>query len=119
MQEKESIMVVSCGLKIPSLSNYSASLGSLVMPNSYPSDGIFNLHLTTISDSYILLTFNVKVFCQVVGDILKHLITEVGLSVWVQTPLGPHLTHVMRIPVFSSLRPRETQTGLISHTETS
>ena len=27
---------------------------SLVMPNSYPSDGIFNQHLATIKDSYIL-----------------------------------------------------------------
>ena len=26
---------------------------SLVMPNSYPRDGIFNQHLTTIMDSYI------------------------------------------------------------------
>ena len=26
---------------------------SLVMPNSYPRDGIFNQHLTTIKDSYI------------------------------------------------------------------
>ena len=24
----------------------------LVMPNSYPDDGIFNLHFTTIKDSY-------------------------------------------------------------------
>ena len=29
----------------------SASLGK---PNSYPHDGIFNLHLTTIKDPYIL-----------------------------------------------------------------
>ena len=27
---------------------------SLVMPNSYHRDGIFNQHLTTIKDSYIL-----------------------------------------------------------------
>ena len=26
---------------------------SLVMPNNYPRDGIFNQHLTTIKDSYI------------------------------------------------------------------
>ena len=30
---------------------------SLVMPNSYPSDGIFNQHLTTIKDSYSLLPY--------------------------------------------------------------
>ena len=28
---------------------------SLMMPNSYPCDGIFNQHLTTIIDSHILL----------------------------------------------------------------
>ena len=53
MQEKESIMVVRCELKIPSLGitvrHHSASL---VLPNSYPRDGIFSLHLTTIKDSY-------------------------------------------------------------------
>ena len=31
--------------------NYSVSL---VMPNSYPRDGIFNPHLTTIKNSYSL-----------------------------------------------------------------
>ena len=53
MQEKESIMVVRCELKIPSLwitvRHHSASL---VMQNSYPCDGIFNQHLTIIKDSY-------------------------------------------------------------------
>ena len=55
LKEKESVMVVWCGLKIPSLGitvrHYS---GSLVMPNSYPRGGIFNPHLTTIKDSYNL-----------------------------------------------------------------
>ena len=55
MQEKESKMVIRCELKILSLGipvrHHSASL---VMLNSYPSDGIFNQHLTTIKDSYIL-----------------------------------------------------------------
>ena len=41
---KESIIVLRCELKIP----------SLLMPNSYPRDGIFNPHLTTIKDSYNL-----------------------------------------------------------------
>ena len=54
MQEKESIMVVRCELKIPSIGitvrHHSASL---VMPNSYPRDGIFNPLFTTIKDSYI------------------------------------------------------------------
>ena len=43
MQQIESVMVVRCELKIPSLGitvrHHSASL---VMPNSYPRDGIFN-----------------------------------------------------------------------------
>ena len=54
MQEKESIMVIRCELKIQSLRitvrHHSVSL---MMPNSYPRDGIFNPHLTTIiKDSY-------------------------------------------------------------------
>ena len=42
MQEKESIIVVRCELKIPSLG----------MPNTYLRDRIFSPHLTTINDSY-------------------------------------------------------------------
>ena len=57
MQEKESIMVVRCELKIPSLGitvrHHSASP---VMPNSYPRDGIFNQYLTSIKDSYNFYT---------------------------------------------------------------
>ena len=53
MQEKESIMVVWCELKIQSLRitvwHHSVSL---LMPNSYLCEGIFNPHLTTIKDSY-------------------------------------------------------------------
>ena len=30
---------------------------SLVMPNSYPRDGIFSQHLTTIKDSYSLKVY--------------------------------------------------------------
>ena len=57
MQEKASIMVVRCEMKIPSLGitvclwHHSAYL---VMSNSYPRDAIFSLHLTTIKDSYSL-----------------------------------------------------------------
>ena len=32
----------------------SVQIENSVMPNSYPRDGIFNQHLTTIKDSYIL-----------------------------------------------------------------
>ena len=55
MQEKESVMVVRSELKIPLLGitvrHHSASL---VIPNSYPCDGIFNPHLAIIKDSYII-----------------------------------------------------------------
>ena len=62
MQEKESIMVVRSELKVPSLGiTVRHHLASLVMPNSYPRDGIFNQHLTTIKDSYIPLQFEVLV----------------------------------------------------------
>ena len=52
MQEKESIMVVrilSLGITV------RHHLANLVMPNSYPRDEIFNLHLSTIKDSYNLV----------------------------------------------------------------
>ena len=66
LQEKESIKVVRCGLKILSfritVRQHSASL---VMPNSYPCDGIFNLHLTTIKDSYNRTCFfRVNYYCR-------------------------------------------------------
>ena len=55
MQEKESLMIVLCELKISSfwisVPHHSAIL---VMPNSYLRDRIFSPHLTTIKDSYIL-----------------------------------------------------------------
>ena len=56
MQEKESIMVDQCELNIPSLRiTVQHHLASFRMPNSYPRDGIFNLHLTTIKDFYSVL----------------------------------------------------------------
>ena len=59
MHEKESVIAVRCELKIPLLGitvrHHSANL---VMPNSYPRDGIFNPHLTTMTDSYILVVQN-------------------------------------------------------------
>ena len=39
------------------------------MPNSYPRDGIFNQHLTTIKDSYILTTL---FFSQQLPVVNKH-----------------------------------------------
>ena len=59
MLEKESIMVIRCQLKITwlgiTLRHHSASL---VMPNSYPRDGMFNPHLTIIKYSYILVLWD-------------------------------------------------------------
>ena len=55
MQEKESIMVDRCELKIPSLGRtVRHHSSSLVMQNSCPRDGIFNPHLIIIKDSYKL-----------------------------------------------------------------
>ena len=60
MQEKETIMVVRCELKISSIRirvrHHSASLA---MPNSYPRDVIFNLHFTAIKDSYNKDTYEI------------------------------------------------------------
>ena len=56
MQEKESKTVVRCELKIPSFGiTFRHYAASLVVPNSYPRDEIFNPHLTTIKDSYFLV----------------------------------------------------------------
>ena len=55
MQEKEFLIVNLCITQ----DSYSATLGKLVMSNSYPCDGIFNPHLTTIKGSLtIMLTFS-------------------------------------------------------------
>ena len=57
-QEKESIIVLRCELKIPSLGiTVRHQSASLVMPNSYPRDGIFSQHLTIIKDPYSLAFF--------------------------------------------------------------
>ena len=74
MQKKESIMVVRCELKIPSLGmTIRHHEASLVMPNSYPRDRTFNRHLTTIKDSYILMKvcthFDQKLFSHNVSHI--------------------------------------------------
>ena len=52
MQEIESLMVVRCKLKIPSFR--ITVRHHIIHVNCYPRDGIFNLHLTTIKDSYNL-----------------------------------------------------------------
>ena len=53
MQEKESIMVIWCKLKVPLLRiTIRHQSASLAMLNSYRRDRIFNLHLTAIKNSY-------------------------------------------------------------------
>ena len=57
-------MAVWCKLKILSLwITVRHHAASLVMPNSYPRDGIFNPHLTTIKDSYIQKESNQRLHC--------------------------------------------------------
>ena len=46
MQERESMVVVRCELKIPFWITVRHHSASLVMSNNYPRDGIFNPHLT-------------------------------------------------------------------------
>ena len=68
MQERESIMVVRCELKIPSLwVTVQRCSASLVMLNSHPGDRIFSSHLTAIKD-YIMI----------IGYILVYLSGEVS-----------------------------------------
>ena len=54
MQEKESINNGSSVRIENSVTRVTVRYhsASLVIPNSYPFDGIFNQHLTTIKDSY-------------------------------------------------------------------
>ena len=63
MQEKESIMVDWCKLKVPSrritVRHLSASLAML---NSYRRDRIFNQQLTAIKNSYNKKMCNVRTF---------------------------------------------------------
>ena len=55
---------------------------SLVMSNSYPRDGIFNQHLTTIKDSYILLPKDTSYsFAGLVGRESKHPLTISGVLI--------------------------------------
>ena len=69
MQEKESIIVARCELKILSLRITVRHSASLVMPNSYPRDGIFNSHLSTIKDSYSLcLKLNLSPYIMLVNS---------------------------------------------------
>ena len=55
---------------------------SLVMPNSYPRDGIFNQHLTTIKDSYSLLSVSrYDVVSQIGSNTLKITTTKPTQSI--------------------------------------
>ena len=73
MQENESVMVVRCELEILSLGiTVRHRSASLIMRNSYPRDGIFNLHLITIKDSFNLaVLFHLEMmtnFCNAVKN---------------------------------------------------
>ena len=60
MQGKESIKFVRCELKIPSFEmTVRHHSESLVMPNSYPRDGIFNSHPTIIKVICVPIPFGV------------------------------------------------------------
>ena len=60
MQKKKTPTYTGCSMRIEKLIHHWSSLGTtvryhsanLVMPNSYPRDGTFSPHLTTIKDSY-------------------------------------------------------------------
>ena len=56
-------------------------LASLVMLNNYPCDGIFNKHLSTIKDSYIL---NLPVMWDLSQTINRYLKTYLRLSLWLR-----------------------------------
>ena len=69
MQQNESVMDVDANWKF-------RHSGSLMMPNSYPRDGIFNQHLTTIKDSYNWLLYertSLVRFCYASSTIIKEL----------------------------------------------
>ena len=65
---------------------------SLVMPNSYPRDGIFNPNLKSIKDSYI---------------VTPTLATSKSIRL--------KMSHVMRKPVIGGMRPAKSQSGLLSY----
>ena len=56
---------------------------SLVIPNSFPRDGIFNQHFTTIKDSYIL-TFYLKYQCPAptISELLRFSDALMILNIW-------------------------------------
>ena len=58
MQENESIIVLRCKLRNKHSVTRNNCSASLVMPSSYASDGIFNPHLTAITESYFLTTYS-------------------------------------------------------------
>ena len=78
MQGKESIMVMRCQLKIPSFEiTVRHHFASLMMWNSYSHDGIFNLHLTTMKDSYILRTISRERYIPITRrSIIRYLVEQ-------------------------------------------
>ena len=122
MQEKESIMVLRCELKIPVTPEICwPSLGiCLVMPNSNPRDGVFNPHLTTIKDSYSLLQYFLALTATewlrwwILG--LTSIHTLLQYSIWevimLFDPRKSNLSRDMTKPTKWHVRPAKTQISL-------
>ena len=50
---------IACSVRTENSVTWDNCLASLVMPNAYPRDGIFNPPITIIKDSYILIAVHV------------------------------------------------------------
>ena len=95
MQEKESIMVVWCKLKVPSLRitvlHHSASLAML---NSYRRDTIFNPQLTAIKNSYNKENVQCSNICYTrIWDIFVHTYVTYENVKW------PNLCHTQKYDI--------------------
>ena len=99
-------MVVQCELKIASLGitvrHHSAYSANLVMPNSYPCDEIFNPHLTTIKDSYILITAKRKHLATCKQKMAFSQVTWPTLIYRPDRPNGPRQANLVLIAYASS-----------------
>ena len=72
---KQHIFKPKCNRRNKSMQEKESIMASLVMPNSYPRDGIFNPNLTTIKYSYIQNLFiftTVDVKCSMVLLVRHH-----------------------------------------------
>ena len=90
MQEKESIMILRCELKMASLKiivrHHSATL---VVLNSYHREGIFNPLFTTMEDSYVQMHEMLEVDSVLFGGGGGNG-KQCDVSQWTGLPLGWH-----------------------------